>query len=82
MKPILSGIARRYRLDIEADGEAPKLGSFVLSPACKDFQALGVVDGDGMLGEFDGAISVTEGADPDKVVDEGWHDVARVGGII
>ena len=42
---------------------------------------MGVVGGDRMLGECDGAIVVAEGANTDKGLGEGWYDVARSGGI-
>ena len=53
----------------------------MLLPACEYCQDLEVVDGDGMLGECESASGVAEGADPKKGVGEGWHDVAREGGI-
>ena len=53
----------------------------MLSPACEDCQALGVVGGDRMLGECNGAIVVAEGANTDKGLGEYWYDVARAGGI-
>ena len=53
----------------------------MLLSSCEDYQALGVVDSDGMLGECDGAIGVAEGADPEKGVSKVRHDVARAGRI-
>ena len=53
----------------------------MLAPAGENGVAFGVVDGDGMLGEYNLAIGITEFADSDKGVSEGGHDVAGSGGV-
>ena len=59
----------------------PKFEAFVLLPAYEDLQALGFLDSDGIIGECNGAIGVAEGANPNKGVGRGWHNMAIAGGI-
>ena len=53
----------------------------MLAPAGENGVAVDVVDGDGILGEYDSAIGIAEFADSNEGVSEGRHDVAGSGGV-
>ena len=55
--------------------EVPEAWAILLTPACKDWVSIGMVDRDICGGEDNGASVVNKGTQADEGVREGRHDV-------